>query len=81
MKATIHIYIKGGTKHSYEIEAVTNALLAAKAREHCHAITTGGFRVNSGKGDFEWLMPHWIDKLKVTGCDIPTEYATEPTGT
>ena len=81
MKAKVTIYLKGGTVHSYPIEADTHALLGAKAREHCHAIMSAGFRANSGSGDFEWYGPRWIDKLKVTGCNVPTIYPTEPTGT
>jgi len=80
-EATITIYLKGGTVHSYKISADTDNWLGAKAREHCHAIMSGGFRANSGCGQFEWFGPHWIDKLKVTGCYVPTTYSTNPTGT
>lgn len=79
--AKITIYLKGGIKHSYEFSAPTDALLGAKAREHTVAIAEGGFRANSGNGDFEWFAPHWIDKIKVTGCNVSSVYATEPTGT
>jgi hypothetical protein len=79
--ATIYIYLLGGIKHSYQFSAPTDVLLAAKAREHTVAIAEGGFRANSGNGDFEWFSPRWVDKIKVTGCNVPTEYATEPTGT
>lgn len=79
--ATIYIYLMGGTKHSYQFSAETDALLGAKAREHVYAIASGGFRANSGKDDFEWFGPHWIDKIKVVGCNVPTVYTTEPTGT
>ena len=81
MKATIYIYLKGGTKHSYTISADTDNTLGAKAREHCYAIMSDGFRANSGCGEFEWFGPHWIDKLKVVGCKVPTTYTTNPTGT
>ena len=81
MKATIYVYLNGGTKHHYNIEADTQYNLGAKVREHVYAIASGGFRANSGCGEFEWFGPHWIDKIKVTGCNVPTTYATEPTGT
>ena len=80
-KATINVYLKGGTKHCYNIEADCDIYLGAKIREHCHAIMSGGFRANSGCGEFEWFGPHWIDKVKVTNCNVPTIYPTEPTGT
>jgi hypothetical protein len=80
-EATLYVYLKGGIIHNYKITALTDELLAAKAREHSYAIFSGGFRANSGHGDFEWYGPHWIDKLKVVGCNVPTTYPTNPTGT
>ena len=79
--ATINVYLKGGAKHSYTVEADCDNYLGAKVREHVFAIASGGFRANSGCGEFEWFGPHWIDKIKITGCNVPTIYATKPTGT
>lgn len=79
--ATIVVYLKGGTVHNYKINADTEHSLGAKAREHCYAIMSSGFRANPGCGQFEWFGPHWIDKIKVFGCYVPTIYPTEPTGT
>uniref|UniRef100_A0A6M3J1I0 Uncharacterized protein n=1 Tax=viral metagenome TaxID=1070528 RepID=A0A6M3J1I0_9ZZZZ len=81
-KGTVEVFLKGGTIHTYDITASSSAKLGAKAREHAAAIMLGGFRANSGKGDFEWFGVHWIDKVKVkTENGVPTSYATEPTGT
>lgn len=79
-KATVTVYLKGGTRHSYEIEAETEALLGAKAREHSAAIMLTGFRANSGENEMTWYGPHWTDKIVIKGT-VYTIYPTESTGT
>jgi len=79
--ATINVYLKGGVIHCYTIQAKTVGQLAAKAREHDYAIMSGGFRANNSDGDFEHFGPHWIDKIKITGVRVPSNYPTEPKGT
>lgn len=79
--ATVVIYLKGGTVHQYDIAAEHEEQLGPKAREHCYAIISGGFRANSGNGDFTWFGPHWVDKVKVENCNVATKYSTTPTGT
>ncbi len=81
MEATIHVYLKGGCIITYEIQALTNDQLAAKAREHCYAVSSSGIRCNDGDGDFVHYGPHWIDKVKVTGVRVPTNYPTTLKGT
>ena len=81
MKAKIEVYLRyGGMKFSYEIEAADEDSLGVKAREHCGAIFADGYRHNTGKGEFEWFGPHWIDKIKVKGL-IPTCYPDTCCGT
>jgi hypothetical protein len=79
-KAKIQVYLKGGTKHEYEIKADSEADLGAKAGDHSAAIMYHGFRQIRSNGEFTWWGPHWIDKIKVIGA-VYTTYPTEPTGT
>jgi len=80
MKATVIVYLKGGTKWEYDIESPTEELLGAKAREHMAAIMLYGYRNNTGKDEMTWWGPGWIDKIVVKGS-IPTTYPDRISGT
>lgn len=67
-KATIQVYILGGTKYQYDIFADTKWDLGVKAREHEAAIMLTGFRTNTGKNESTWYSSRWIDKIKVSGA-------------
>ena len=79
--AKVHVYLKGGVIIKYDITAKGNAILATKAREHGQAIMSTGIRYPDADGDFVWYGPHWIDKIKVTGVNVPSKYPTEVIGT
>jgi len=79
--ALIKVYLRnaGGAGFEYIIYANTKAELNAKAREHIGQIIMGGYR-HCSNGILEHFMPHWIDKIKVTG-DVSTNYPDYPSGT
>lgn len=72
--ARVEVYIgDGGQKFMYNISSPQKDELGNKAREHLHAIATGGYRHNTGTGEMTWYPPKWIYKIKIVG-DIPTGY-------
>ena len=80
MKAEIQVYFKSGQKFVYYIEAMDEPELASKAREHEYAILTTGYRHQAGD-EHTWYPQHWIDKVKVKGVVVPTEYRDLALGT
>lgn len=72
---TISVYLDDGRVFQYSVRD------AGKAREHCAAIVSGGYRHNDGKGEFEHYPAHRILKVKATGAPVPTKYPDRTTGT
>ena len=75
---TISVYIDDGRVFKYNVSAASDYAAAAKAREHCHAIATNGYRHNDGN-EFE-EYPVWR-VLKVKTSNIPTNYLDSQFGT
>lgn len=71
----ISTYIDNGVVFYYYVDS------ASKAREHAAAIIKGGYRHNDGKGEFEHYPPHRIDKVKISGRPVSTNYPDESEGT
>lgn len=80
-KATIRVVLLHGVVHEYTIQANNNLTLAAKAREHCDAIVTGGYRDNDGSGVYTHWPVHRIVKAQAIGIKVPTGYPTKISGT
>lgn len=72
---TISVYLDDGRVFSYEVKSHD------KAREHCAAIVSGGYRHNDGKGEYEHYPIHRITKVKASGEPIPTSYPDKVSGT
>ena len=79
--AKIRVVFDFGVTHEYDIYASTEHALAAKAREHCDAISRNGYRDNDGEGTYTHWPVHKITKVQALGVKVPTGYPTRISGT
>jgi len=75
VKSKVSTYLDDGRVFEYEADGPD------KAREHSHAIVTGGYRhVDEDLGVMEHYPPHRILKVKVAG-GLTTSYPDRVRGT
>lgn len=81
LKRTIRVYLDDGVTYEYDVTGKNSDHAAARAREHASAIARDGYRHNDGEGEFVHFPAHRVEKVKVVGGPVPTEYLDRVKGT